>query len=263
MRRFLACVYAYRFFDYFLLIFPLYALLFADAGLTPVQISVALTAWSVTTFVVQIPAGALADRAPRRLMLFLAQVALAACFAIWLAWPQFWGFLAGLVLWGLKTALTGGTFEALLYDELKAAGRTAEYAQLFGRTRAVQAVALILASLGAAATARFGFGVALIASLVACAVSGAAALAMPRAERALAVQHPRYIDHLTSGLAHVWTHRDVLSLIAFSAVVLALGQGLEEFWPIFGLHVGVSRALIAVFVAAQQSLEAGASLQAH
>src|ERR1700684_453103 len=119
MRRFLAAAYAFKFFDSFILIFPLYAVMFVDAGLTPVQISIVLIAWSATAFTLQIPSGVIADRWSRRHILACAQLARAAGFVVWLFYPHFWGFLVGLVLWGVKSAFTSGTFEALLYDELK------------------------------------------------------------------------------------------------------------------------------------------------
>jgi hypothetical protein len=45
--------------------------------------------------------------------------------------------------------------------------------------------------------------------------------------------------------------------------VLALGGALEEFWPIFGIKVGLSRPLIALFVGGQSAVEMAASLIAH
>src|ERR1035438_6882295 len=51
MTSFLARVYAFKFFDSFILIFPLYTVMFVDAGMKPVEIGVCLTAWSVTSFV--------------------------------------------------------------------------------------------------------------------------------------------------------------------------------------------------------------------
>src|SRR5437016_413464 len=61
MTGFLARIYAFKLFDSLILIFPLYAVMFVDAGLTPFQIALILTAWSATTFVLQAPAGAVAD----------------------------------------------------------------------------------------------------------------------------------------------------------------------------------------------------------
>jgi MFS family permease len=263
MTSFLARLYAFKFFDSFILIFPLYAVMFVDAGLTPVQISVALTAWSVTAFCLQIPSGVLADRWSRRHILAMAQVARAAGFAVWLVWPHFWGFLIGLVLWGIKSAFTSGVFEALLYDELKAKGRADDYTRIYGRARAVQAFAVVLAALGAATLARLGYSLELYASLGACAIATLAALSLPPADPARPAGDPGYLTHLRQGLVFSVREPVVLSILTFSAIVLALGGALEEFWPIFGIKVGLSRPLIAIFVGAQNGIEVLASLAAH
>lgn len=55
-------LYAFKFLDAFILIYPLYAVMFLDAGLTPGQIGLALAVWSVTAFVLEIPAGVIAAR---------------------------------------------------------------------------------------------------------------------------------------------------------------------------------------------------------
>src|SRR5262249_3974800 len=107
---FLARVYVFKFFDAFILIFPLYAVMFVQAVLSPTQISIALIAWSATTFVLQAPSGVIADRYPRKWVLAAAQVARGAGFAIWWIAPHFWGFVIGLSLWGVKSAFTNGTF---------------------------------------------------------------------------------------------------------------------------------------------------------
>ena len=259
----LARLYAFKFFDAFIVIFPLYAVMFVDAGLSPVQISVALTAWSATTFVLEIPAGIVADRAPRRTVLAVAQVGRAAGFVVWLFYPHFWGFLVGLVLWGGKSAFTSGTFEALLFDELKAEGRSGDYVRVVGRARAAQAVGVLCASFCAALVARHGYPVALAASLAAIAVAAGFAFSLPSAPRALTIRPRGYLTHLGRGLAEAGRQPRVLGIIVFGALIMALGGSLEEFWPIFGAKVGLARPLIAVFVGIQYGGEAAASLLAH
>jgi MFS family permease len=263
MTSFLARVYAFKFFDSFVLIVPLYTVLFVDAGLKPVEIAVSLTAWSITTFVLQVPSGVIADRWSRRHILAWAQLARAAGFLVWLFYPHFWGFLVGLVLWGGKSAFTSGTFEALLYDEMKARGEAADYTRTFGRTRAVQSGGVLAAALGAAVVARFGYGATLGASLASIAIATAAAASLPRAPPALPAGAHGYLEHLHLGLAVSFRQRAVLSLLVFSAIVLALGGALEEFWPIFGAKVGLSRPIIALFVGAQNAVEVGVSLIAY
>lgn len=263
MRRFLAAIYAFKFFDSFILIFPLYVVMFADAGLTPLQISIVLTMWAATAFVLNVPAGVVADRWPRRHVLALAQTARAACFVVWWVYPHFWGFLVGLMLWGVKSAFTSGTFEALVFDELKAMGRTEDYAKIFGRARAIQAGAVVLAALGAALVAGLGYGATLAASLAAIAVAIAAALLIPPAARSAVTRERDYLAHLRQGIVHASSDPTVLGILAFSALVLALGGALEEFWPIFGAKVGLTRPLIALFVGGQQIVEGAGSLLAH
>jgi MFS family permease len=263
MTGFLARIYAFKFFDAFMLIAPLYTVMFVDAGLTPVQISIVLTAWSVTTFLLQAPSGLVADRFPRKWVLAAAQVARAAGFISWWIDPHFWGFLIGLLLWGVKSAFTSGTFEALLYDELKAEDRAGDYPRMIGRARAVQAVATLSASLGAAAAVRVGYSAALAASLGAGAVCFVTAALLPPAPKALEVEGLTYLAHLRSAVIEAVRQPMLLTILAFSALVLALGQALSEFWPIFGAKTGLTRSAIALFVGAQSILEALANTVAH
>ena len=263
MAGFLARIYAFKLFDAFILIFPLYAVMFADAGLSPVQISICLIAWSAVNFVLQVPSGVIADRYSRRRILAVAQLGRATGFAVWLVYPHFWGFLVGLVLWGIKSAFTSGTFEALLYDELKARGKAEDYTQIFGRTRAIQSGGVLLAALGAAVVARFGYPYMLAASLVSVALAFVAAVSLPPAPPAASAREHNYLAHLRSGLTASFRESAVLSILAFSAIVLALGAALEEFWPIFGAQVGLTRSVIAVFVGAQNGVEILVSLIAY
>ncbi|MCW2578869.1 MAG: major facilitator superfamily 1, partial [Blastococcus sp.] len=88
--------------------YPLYALLFLDTGLSTTDISVLFAVWSVTGFLVEIPAGALADRWSRRGVVVLAGLLQAAGFLVWTAAPGFGAFAIGFVVWGISGALVSG-----------------------------------------------------------------------------------------------------------------------------------------------------------
>src|SRR5688572_26138534 len=103
--------YLYAFFKSFILIYPLYAVMFVDNGLSASQISILFIVWSAVAFVLEVPSGAVADKFSRKYVLIVATLFQAAAFACWLAWPNFWGFLVGFVLWGINSALTSGTEE--------------------------------------------------------------------------------------------------------------------------------------------------------
>ena len=68
-------------------LYPLYALLFADHGLSDAAISALFALWSVTTLVLEVPSGAWADVTSRRRMLAASGALAAAAFALWVLVP--------------------------------------------------------------------------------------------------------------------------------------------------------------------------------
>ncbi|WP_411157334.1 MFS transporter [Nocardia farcinica] len=134
----------------FVPLYALYALLFADHGLTTAQISSLFALWSITSFVLEVPSGAWADTVSRRGLLVLSGALVAAAFTVWTAAPSYLGFALGFVLWGVAGALESGTFEALIYDDLAARERAGEYARVMGYARAAAEGAVVVAILAAA-----------------------------------------------------------------------------------------------------------------
>ena len=256
-------LYLFRFCNSFTLIFPLYVAMFVDIGLSPTQISLCLTAWSVTTFLCQTFAGAAADRWSRRLVLAFGQVAFTGCFALWWAFPNFVGIFAGLVLWGLKSASTQGVFEALVYDELKAEGRESDYTRLMGRARGLGSVGMLGASLTAAALSPWGYPAMILAGFVSIGACIAAVVSLPRAPMAAQAHDNDYFGHLKSGLALTMKTPVLAGIVAFLAALWALGNIMQEFWPVFGQEVGLSLTLIAIVISGQYALEAVVAALAH
>ena len=96
VRRLTATLYGYAFLDDFVLLYPVYALLFADTGLSVGQISSLFALWSVTGILLEVPSGAWADAVSRRLLLWLGPLLTAAGFALWVLVPSYWAFAARL-----------------------------------------------------------------------------------------------------------------------------------------------------------------------
>ncbi|MCC9685021.1 MFS transporter [Streptomyces sp. MNU103] len=122
VRRLTTTLYGYSFLEEFVLLYPVYALLFSDAGLSVWQISSLFALWSVTAVVLEVPSGAWADAVSRRLLLVIGPLLTGAGFALWVLVPSYAAFAAGFVLWGTGGALCSGALEALVYDELERAG---------------------------------------------------------------------------------------------------------------------------------------------
>jgi hypothetical protein len=158
-----------------------YALLFADAGLTAAQISTLFVIWSVVSFAAEIPSGAWADVWSRRRLYAVGAFLTAAGFASWTFWPTYAGFAMGFGLWGLGGALCSGTLEALLYDGL---GDSETYARTAGRGGTTAILAMLAATVLASPAYTMG-GYLLVGALSVAirAIGGFVALTLPEPAR--------------------------------------------------------------------------------
>ncbi|WP_330184066.1 MFS transporter [Nocardia sp. NBC_01503] len=252
--------------------YALYALLFADHGLSTAQISALLAIWSVTSFLLEVPSGAWADTVSRRGLLMLSGVLLTAGFLVWTLLPSYAGFAAGFILWGAAGALRSGTFEALIYDDLAARASTAAYPRLLGYTRAAAESAALTGILAAAPLYAWG-GYALVgwSSVLLAGVHVLSAIALPGAPKvvsASAVEDledepdtasppvgltstpagvSRYVHMLRSGLReslHVRVVRRGVILVALLNGITAF----DEYFSLLADHTGVSPSISAVLV---------------
>ncbi|MBL8554914.1 MAG: MFS transporter [Phenylobacterium sp.] len=263
MRRLLLSAGALRFLDAFVLIGPFYTVMFAERGLTPAQIGVVLAAWSGMCVVLEVPCGVLADRFSRRWLMSVAQLMRCVGFGVWLAFPGFWGFLVGLMLWGMKSATLSGAFEAAVFDELKAHGREVEYVRVFGRTQAARFAGVLAGALGAGAAAPLGYDVLIGASIAVGVAAAGAALALPKAPRLTATHRGGYFAHLRRGAAEAARLPGVPGLLIFIAGMQAVASSLADYWQLFARDVGLPKPAIALFIAALSGVGAVAAAQAH
>lgn len=149
-------LYAYAFLEDLILLYPVYALLFAEHGLSAAEISTLFIIWSCVTFVVEIPSGLWADVFSRRRLLILAPLVTGAGYALWTWLPSYPAFAAGFVLWGVGGSLCSGTLQALVYEELERWGNAGSYARLMGRSQALGMTAMMAATALAAPVMHFG-----------------------------------------------------------------------------------------------------------
>jgi MFS family permease len=215
--------------------YPLYALLFLDTGMSEAQVSFLFALWSITAFLTEVPAGALADRWSRRKVLAVAGALQAVAFAVWTATPGFGAFAAGFVVWGVSGALVSGTSEALVHDALAAVGAEESYARINGWMVAVELV--IQAPTALAASALFALGgydlVGWVSAGV-CVAAGLLALRFPEAPR---VQEDDE-GSMRSGVAEA-LRGPALRLAVLAAALVGGLDAVEEYFPIVAGDHGV------------------------
>ncbi len=221
-------------------LYPLYALLFADSGLSVAQISGLFVLWSVVGVLAEVPCGAWADQHSRRTAIAAAGVLQGAGHLLWITWPALGGFALGFVLWGIGGALSSGSFEALVYEGLEADGAADRYAGVMARAEAAAlAVQVPLALAAGALFAVGGYPLLGIASVAVCLVAAVLATRLPEPPRVSADDEgPGFVRTLRAGLSESVRSRPVRGAV-IALAVLAGFDAIEEYTPVLASEWGV------------------------
>ncbi|MFI6372973.1 MFS transporter [Streptomyces sp. NPDC050546] len=249
VRRLTTTLYGYAFLDDFVLLYPVYALLFADTGMSLWQTSSLFALWSITSVVLEVPSGAWADTVSRRRLLWIGPLLTAAGFALWVLAPSYGAFAAGFVLWGAGGALGSGALEALVYDELDRLGAAGRYARVMGRARAARLVGTV-ASLGLAGPvfAQGGYAAVGAASVLACLLGAATATRFPEHRVHRESADDSWATTLRTGLAEVRGNRAVRGALLLVPAVAAVWGALDEYTPLLVRDIGVAEATVPYLI---------------
>jgi MFS family permease len=232
------------------LLYPVYALLFADAGLSTGAISSLFAIWSIVAFLAEVPSGALADRWSKRGLFAVGSIVTAAGYALWILWPAYPGFALGFVLWGVGGACASGTLEALVYERLG----SPDYARVMGRAGTAGILATLAATLLAAPVyAVGGYRLVGIASVAVVTLSGLLALCLPSASESTAYEVTESNDDSYASTLREGLRASVRSAHTIWAVVIAaLVPGftaLDEYLPLLSRDKGAPTTLVPLLYA--------------
>lgn len=245
-------LYAYAGFKDFVLLYPLYVLLFAENGLTTADISSLFAIWCVVGLLVEVPSGVWADTVSRRALMVVGPLLTGAGFALWAVTPSYATYAAGFTLWAVGSALRSGSTEALVHDELERLGAADRYGRVMGRAAAVGMAATAFATAAAAPALALG-GHALVwgASIGACVLCAAAGATLPEHRdrtRAKGTEGPGYLATLRAGLFEVRGSRPVRHTMVLAVVITSLWGVLDEYVPLLAASTGVATETVPLLV---------------
>ena len=133
--------------------YPVFTILFLDLGLSIGEFAALNVVWALTSVVLEVPSGALADRFGRRPLVVAAGVLMVLEMAVLcLMQPGhhdlvLWLFVVNRVLSGAAEACASGADEALAYDSLPTAERTTLWPQIMAKLSRGMALGFVVSSI--------------------------------------------------------------------------------------------------------------------
>ena len=247
LRKFIYKTYTYSFFNSFVFLYPLYAIMFSDFGISNTKISILFMFWSVAVLITQIPIGIIADRYPRRYILAIGQIFKAIAFITWITFPNFSGAMLGFFFWGIQWA-TYNIFEAFIYDELKCFRKKKIYAKICGNNHAVQIIGYALSSLGSFLLP-LGYDIITFISVFFVLISGLVIYTNKSATISCKPQHQSYLITLLIGSRILTKNLKLLFTLIMLTLIIGLAY-IDEYFGLIGLEMGVRKEYVGlIFIA--------------
>lgn len=248
MQAFIWKLYIYKFLDAFKLIGAIFTLLFAQNGLSVFEISTLIAIWSITQLSLEVPMGVVADKYSRRNVLIIGIILLCIGFALWLK-GDFLFYALGLILWGEKNALTSGTFEAYVYDELKSFNKEQEYGQISGKLEGTANLGYMFSAILGGIIAQYNFNWVILLTILVNLIGAIVLFTTKSVKPVRSTGEVRYFTVLKNAIAEVKANKTLLYIIMFISLVFGTSGTADEYWALIFSDLGVTTAFIGTLIA--------------
>lgn len=243
---------AYWFLRDFQLWIPVWIVfLTVDQGFSLTEVLIAEGLFLVAVVLLEVPTGAIADRYGRSTSLALGAFVLGlAVFAFAFA-TNFPLLLVSFLTWSLASTFMSGADTALLFDTLKAAGRTAEFEKRAGRGAAISWLGIGLATLlggpvasliSTESTIYIGAGTCLVTAVMAMLVREV------RPEHPQS-EHPNFVGSVRGAFREIWRQPEVRAVVLLGGVTFAAIESISYLVQPYLLDRGIE--VSALFSALQ------------
>jgi MFS family permease len=235
-------------------IYPLYAIMFGEHGVSPFELSTLFVIWSAVGLLIEVPSGALADTYSRKWLIVISALFKSSAFLCWYLWQNYFGYALGFILWGTGSSLRSGAWEALLYELLRSWHCESVFTKIYGRIRALALIGVGSGELLGGVLIVNGYNWVLLVSM---AIPILATLpfivyvkdppqAHDEAEPGTdAHRGPGYFEILLQGLRESVSNRSVLYILLISSLLIMTYGVYDEFISPTLREKGFSLQLVA------------------
>jgi len=226
----------------------------AGKGMSLTQLGLLEMIFHITSFLMEVPTGAVADIFGRKISRILGRVLSLISVVILLAADGFLWFAISFVFTALSFNLESGAGEALIYDSLKEIGEEDRYMKISGRKEVFYQVAGVISFLAGGYMAAKSYNIAFAITIIigAAAVLQSFSFKEPAVDRKKEEQKVKniFLNQLKESLRVVKSNPRIVSLIVFTEIILTFCTCIFFYLQNFMKGEGYNEAIIGVVYAA-------------
>lgn len=264
MKKNIKISYIYNFLTYFNITSAIWVLYLSFKGLNLIEIGLLESIFHFTSFLGEIPTGAIADIYGKKVSLILGRILSAIATLLMIYSNGFLGFAIAFIFSALSYNLNSGASDAIIYDSLKLLDREKEYKKIFGSISFFIEIASALAVLfgGVLSDIRFIYAYILALIIDISAISVASFFKEPPIETENCEEHV-FIHQIKESFSILKNRRNVLYLILFYALITTMCTTVYFYCQKYFQNMHFSRTVIAVIFAISNLLSAVSSKYAY
>lgn len=264
MKKNIKLGYMYNFFTYFNITSAIWVLYLSFKGLNLVQIGILESVFHLTSFLCEIPTGAIADIYGKKVSVILGRICSLISNIMMLFADSLLGFSAAFIFSALSYNLNSGASDAIIYDSLKILGKENDYKKIYGSISSFIEIAKALAVLfgGVLSDIRFIYVYILALGIDLASLTIASFYKEPPIETTNCEENV-FIHQVKESINILKSRKIVLYLIIFYALISTIDTTIYFYCQKYFEDMNFSRTLIALIFTVNSLLSAVISKYAY
>lgn len=266
MKRNVSKNYIFTFLKEFDLTHGIWMIYLASKGLSLTELGLVEAIFHITSFLMEIPTGAVADIWGRKASRVCGRIGKLVSALIIIYSNSFWGFAIGFIVTALSYNLESGAGEALIYDSLKETGDEKEYMKISGVNEVIMQATQTLGLLLGGLLSNYSYIYAYGATIIVSSFSILQALSFKEPDIKMEIQEKRFKtfkNQIGESFKIIARNKKLGFLIIFSQAIFMFNTSLFFYFQNYLLNKGISKGGIGITLAVSALMAAITASQAY
>ncbi|MCB2298749.1 MFS transporter [Clostridium tagluense] len=258
--------YIFTFINRFDLTRGIWMIYLASKGLSLTEVGLVEAIFHITSFLMEIPTGAVADIWGRKASRICGRISTLIAAIILIYSNSFWGFVMGFIVSALSYNLESGAGEALLYDSLKEISEEQKYMKVLGKNEIIMQMAQTCGLLLGGFLSNYGYVYAYGVTIVVSMGSIIQAFSFTEPNIKIEIEEKSFKilkKQVVESFYIIAGNKKLAFLIVFSQGIFMFNASIFFYFQNYLLDRGISKGSIGVILATSALAAAITASQTH